>query len=133
MALVCCVFAAVPIGAYVLATQPKHAKTWYMVARASEVPKRGSKVIAVDTMFILLIRSHGELFAYDAKCPHFGIILSWDADTNEIMGLPSHGGRFDVYGKRLSKVPPADLTRFPVREADGYIFANLKQRSLPPQ
>jgi nitrite reductase/ring-hydroxylating ferredoxin subunit len=84
----------------------------HVVARTSEIPPGGNKVVAVDGRDIVVFHVNGEFFALLNRCPHEGAPLDKAAcvarltspepgiyqrsRVGEMLRCPWHGWEFDV-------------------------------------
>jgi len=114
-------------------------------ARVDEIAEGRSKCVKLDGLRILLVREHGEIFALENKCPHFGLSMEKGAISNGNITCPWHGSSFDVktganvdwvnsvagialprWSQKLvamGKEPQAVRT-FPVTVENGTVFVN---------
>jgi nitrite reductase/ring-hydroxylating ferredoxin subunit len=84
----------------------------HVVARASEIPPGGNKVVAIDGRDIVVFHVNGEFFALLNRCPHEGAPLDKAAcvarltspepgiyqrsRVGELLRCPWHGWEFDM-------------------------------------
>ena len=78
---------------------PGWPSSWYVVARSSELPRRGilSGAIA-DRPFVLFRTSSGRLGALNAHCPHMGTHLRHGEVVGEHLRCPLHHWEIDLHG-----------------------------------
>jgi len=58
-------------------------------ARVDEIAEGRSKCVKLDGLRILLVREHGEIFALENKCPHFGLSMEKGAISNGKITCPN--------------------------------------------
>jgi nitrite reductase/ring-hydroxylating ferredoxin subunit len=90
------------------------------LARLDEVPVGGGLLVKGD---VLLVRpSAGTVKAYDARCPHQGVILP-PPDADGVITCPNHRARYRAGDGSLIDGPaPSGLNPVPVRVADGQVL-----------
>ncbi|KUG06106.1 FAD-dependent oxidoreductase [Solirubrum puertoriconensis] len=80
---------------------------------------------AADTE-VLLMRRHGQYYAFAAHCPHYGAPLAKGKLVGEKLICPWHHACFRVPGGQLCEPPALDnLPSYPVRVADGRVYVTL--------
>jgi nitrite reductase (NADH) small subunit len=85
------------------------------VAKVSEVPDFGKKVISVSGREILLVKVKGEIFAVENECPHQGSPMSAAVVKDGYIACPRHGFRFKLADGRCAEHPEFVLETFPVQ------------------
>jgi len=89
------------------------------LVRTSDVPVGGG-VLVND--LIVVQPQRGTFKAYDARCPHQGIIVDPPPTGDTTMSCPAHSSRFRVSdGSRISGPTPSGLRQVPVRVQNGYV------------
>ena len=69
---------------------------FFKVAKVSELPPRGKKLVEVDDIPVALFNVDGEFYAIEDVCTHDGGPLAeGDLEGDEIE-CPRHGARFNV-------------------------------------
>lgn len=86
-----------------------------VVAKTSEVPNFGKKVVTVSGREILLVNVKGTLFAVENECPHQGSPMSGAIVKDGYISCPRHGYRFSLTDGSCGEHPECVLTTFPVQ------------------
>ena len=66
------------------------------VARTSEIPQGGKKLVEVDFLPVAIFNIGGEYYAIEDVCTHDGGPLAEGKLENEEIICPRHGARFNV-------------------------------------
>ena len=85
------------------------------VAKTSEVPNFGKKVVSVSGREILLINIKGTFFAVENECPHQGSPMGAAVVKDGYIACPRHGYRFNLTDGKCAEHPEFVLATFPVR------------------
>ena len=85
------------------------------VAKISEVPNFGKKVVSVSGREILLVNVKGTIYAVENECPHQGSPLNAAVVKDGYISCPRHGYRFNLTDGRCAEHPEFELATFPVR------------------
>lgn len=81
------------------------------VAKVTEIPDPGRKVVEIDEELVVLIHTAGNFYAIDDVCTHDGGPLGkGDLEGFEI-ACPRHGAKFDVRDGRALTMPATQPTR----------------------
>lgn len=88
-----------------------------IVAKISEVPNFGKKVVTVSGREILLVNVKGTLFAVENECPHQGSPMNAAVVKDGYISCPRHGYRFNLVDGSCAEHPECVLTTFPVQLA----------------
>lgn len=92
------------------------------VAKISEVPNFGKKVVSVSGLDILLINIKGTIYACENECPHQGSPLTAGVIKEGTISCPRHGYRFNLADGSCSDHPDFTLRTFPVQiSGDGIL------------
>jgi Rieske Fe-S protein len=92
------------------------------LARVPELYAEGGSLLlapeALDSegrkLVLLVVNAGPDGFrAYDARCPHEGCAVAWDAPAREVV-CPCHLSRFSLDGAVLSRPAKDDLDAYPV-------------------
>jgi nitrite reductase (NADH) small subunit len=86
-----------------------------IVAKVSEVPNFGKKVVAVSGRDIILINVKGTISAVESECPHQGSSLNGAIVKDGVISCPRHGYRFSLTDGRCAEHPECVLATFPVQ------------------
>jgi nitrite reductase/ring-hydroxylating ferredoxin subunit/(2Fe-2S) ferredoxin len=70
--------------------------TWRRMCRADEVPANGMKQFGVEGTDVLVVDADGELFAYQAQCPHEAVALETGVHDGCVLTCLEHMWQFDV-------------------------------------
>ena len=84
------------------------------VAKISEIPSFGKKVVSVAGREILLINIKGKIFAVENECPHQGSPLNAAVVREDSISCPRHGYRFSLTDGRCADHPEFVLSTFAV-------------------
>lgn len=84
------------------------------VAKISEVPNFGKKVITVSGKEVLLINIKGSIFAVENDCPHQGSPLTAAIVKDGYISCPRHGYRFSLTDGSCGDHPEYTLRTYPV-------------------
>lgn len=84
------------------------------VAKVSEIPDFGKKVVTVNGQDILLVKAKGQVYACETECPHqgaplFGALVK-DA---EHLSCQRHGYRFNLKTGACREFPEYSLKIYP--------------------
>ena len=85
------------------------------VAKISEIPIFGKKVVSVSGREILLVNVKGNIFAVENECPHQGAPLNAAVVKEGYISCPRHGYRFNLTDGRCADHPEFELKTFPVQ------------------
>lgn len=85
------------------------------VAKCSEVPNFGKKVVSVAGKEILLVNIKGSIHAVENECPHQGSPMSSAVVKEGYIACPRHGYRFSLVDGRCAEHPEFILATFPVQ------------------
>jgi 3-phenylpropionate/trans-cinnamate dioxygenase ferredoxin subunit len=94
------------------------------VAKISEIPSFGKKVVSVSGREILLVNVRGSIFAVENECPHQGSPLGAAVVKDEYISCPRHGYRFNLSDGRCADHTELELTTFKVRLDGDEIFVD---------
>lgn len=124
-------------GAVVSPGLAKSAERWLPAGKVDDlVPNQPTAVMlrvtrqdgyaqVVDRRTVFLIRTGDTaVTALDSTCTHLGCRVSWDGEAQELV-CPCHGGRYDRTGAVTAGPPPAPLTAFDTRLADGDVLVRV--------
>lgn len=70
-----------------------------LLCRPEELAEGQSRGFVIDDLRILLVRRHGQVHAYENRCPHRGIPLEWVPDqfldhSGSLIQCAAHGALF---------------------------------------
>jgi 3-phenylpropionate/trans-cinnamate dioxygenase ferredoxin subunit len=85
------------------------------VAKISEVPNFGKKVVSVSGREILLVNVKGSIYAVENECPHQGSPMNAAVVKDGYISCPRHGYRFSLTDGRCAEYPEYILATFPVQ------------------
>lgn len=85
------------------------------VAKISEVPNFGKKVVSVSGREVLLVNLKGVIYAVENECPHQGSPLTAAVVKDGYLSCPRHGYRFSLADGRCAEHPECVLATFPVQ------------------
>lgn len=95
------------------------------VAKVSEVPNFGKKVVEISGREILLINVKGAIYAVENECPHQGSPLNAAVVKDGYIACPRHGYRFSLADGQCAEHPEFTLTTFPVQLSGDEITVDL--------
>ena len=82
------------------------------VAKVSEIPLNGSKLVEVDMVRVALFNLDGTIYAIEDVCTHDGGPLVEGQVVNGcLVQCPRHGARFDIRTGAAVKLPAFESTR----------------------
>jgi NAD(P)H-dependent nitrite reductase small subunit len=87
------------------------------VAKASEIPVGGAKVVAIDggrTVAIFKVKE-GELYAIENICPHQGASLGEGYLDGTTVTCPWHAWEFDVRTGKCGTVPQNRIKSYKIK------------------
>lgn len=85
------------------------------VAKVSEVPNFGKKVVSVSGREILLVNIKGAIHAVENECPHQGSPMGGAVVKDSYISCPRHGYRFSLIDGSCAEHPEFVLATFPVQ------------------
>ena len=80
------------------------------VAKVSEIPDPGRKLVEVDERLVVLIHAGGQFYAIDDLCTHDGGPLGEGELDGFAIACPRHGAKFDVRDGRALTMPATRAT-----------------------
>ena len=92
------------------------------VAKFSEIPEGGSKLVMVNDIPIALFNIKGIVFAWDNRCPHRGASLADGNISEKIIQCKFHLWDFNVETACAAANPNIKIKSFPAEIQDGAIF-----------
>lgn len=75
------------------------------VAKVSDIPDPGRKVVEVDETLVVLVHTAGHFYAIDDVCTHDGGPLGEGELDGFAIACPRHGAKFDVRDGRALTMP----------------------------
>lgn len=90
---------------------------------AEDLPVGGSKMIALGSTPVIVVRQEAGVRAFGAVCTHLGCLVRWNP-SSRTFDCPCHGGKYDSDGRVIAGPPPRDLVEYPA-SAVGQAFATL--------
>ena len=101
------------------------ASAWKRVCRADEVPSNGMKEFRVDGTGVLLLDAGGELFAYQALCPHEAVALESGVHDCIALTCLEHMWQFDVKTGAPLGDAERGLTGYRLKRDNGEVYIDL--------
>lgn len=95
------------------------------VAKISEVPNFGKKVVTASGKEVLLVNIKGSIFAVENDCPHQGSPLTAAIVKDGYISCPRHGYRFSLTDGSCGDHPEYTLRTYPVELRGDDILINL--------
>lgn len=87
----------------------------HTVAKISEVPNFGKKLVSVSGKDILLVNVKGVISAVENECPHQGSPMTAAVVKDGYISCPRHGYRFSLADGTCADHPEFVLATFPVQ------------------
>ena len=75
------------------------------VAKVTDVPDLGRKIVEVDDTLVVLVHAGGQFYAIDDLCTHDGGPLGEGELDGYTIACPRHGAKFDVRDGRALTMP----------------------------
>ena len=97
------------------------------VAKMSEVPNFGKKVVSASGKEILLVNVKGAIYAVENECPHQGSPMSAAVVKDGYISCPRHGYRFSLADGRCAEHPEYILATFPVQLSGDDILVDCSE------
>lgn len=85
------------------------------VAKISEVPNFGKKVVSIAGREILLVNIKGNIYAVENECPHQGSPMNAAVVKEGYISCPRHGYRFSLTDGNCAEHPECTLATFTVQ------------------
>jgi nitrite reductase/ring-hydroxylating ferredoxin subunit len=85
------------------------------IAKVSEIPNFGKKVVSISGREILLVNVKGAIYAVENECPHQGSPLGAAVVKDGYLSCPRHGYRFNLADGHCAEHPDFTLATFPVQ------------------
>ena len=85
------------------------------IAKISEVPNFGKKVVTVSGREILLVNDKGTIYAVENECPHQGSPMSAAIVKDGFISCPRHGYRFSLTDGSCAEHPECTLATFSIQ------------------
>lgn len=95
------------------------------VAKISEVPNFGKKVVSISGREILLVNVKGTVYAVENECPHQGSPMGAAVVKEGYISCPRHGYRFSLIDGHCDEHPDFTLATFPVQLVGDEITVDL--------
>lgn len=80
------------------------------VAKVSEIPDPGRKIVEIDDSLIVVVHTAGNFYAIDDVCTHDGGPLGEGELEGFAIVCPRHGAKFDVRDGRVLCMPATQPT-----------------------
>lgn len=85
------------------------------VAKISEIPNFGKKVVSVFGREILLVNVKGSIYAVENECPHQGSPLNAAVVKEGSISCPRHGYRFNLSDGRCAEHTELELKTYQIQ------------------
>jgi cytochrome b6-f complex iron-sulfur subunit len=114
---------AIPVVAYFYPTHLEEMPSEpVVVCPLSDLPENTAKTIRFGRYPALVINTLQGLRGYSAVCTHFGCLVKWNAEKNQIE-CPCHNGYFSAQdGSVLAGPPPEPLMKLTVTVIDNQVY-----------
>jgi 3-phenylpropionate/trans-cinnamate dioxygenase ferredoxin subunit len=80
------------------------------VAKATEIPDPGRKLLELDDAFVVLFHVDGQFYCIDDVCTHDGGPLGEGQLCGHEIACPRHGAKFDIRTGRAMTMPATEAT-----------------------
>lgn len=124
-------FAAAVVAAQGLAPNSALAGTVREITPTTAVGReRGYTIPSSDSVSVdareglVLVRTHGKVFAFSIECPHRGRTLEWQPDSQQLY-CPKHKARFGTDGSNVGGRRTSPLDRFALRRDGSRVMVAL--------
>ena len=98
------------------------------VAKVTDVPDPGRKIVEVDDVLVVLVHAGGQFYAIDDLCTHDGGPLGEGELDGYTIACPRHGAKFDVRDGRALTMPATRPTAVhEVKIIGDDVFVKLRQ------
>lgn len=95
------------------------------VAKISDVPNFGKRLVTVAGREVLLINIKGTIYACENECPHQGSPMSAAMVKEGYISCPRHGYRFNLVDGSCKDFPEYTLKIYPVQISGEDILVDL--------
>ncbi|MBN4081185.1 Rieske (2Fe-2S) protein [Caldithrix abyssi] len=95
------------------------------VAKLSDIPEGGSKLVMVDDIPIALFNLKGKIHAWDNRCPHRGASLADGNISEDIIQCKFHLWEFDVHTACAVANSNVKVKTYSVEVKDGVVFIGV--------
>lgn len=111
-----------PVGTYIWPAQRRGPSAQTASAgKESEFVEWQTKMVAVGSHPVIVLRTPQGFRAYSAICTHLGCVVGWDAQRKQI-ACPCHAGFFDINGRPVAGPPPRPLAEHGVAVVNGEVL-----------
>ena len=93
----------------------------------SELEEGSMKLVTVEGTPVLLVKTKGQIFAIDNRCPHMGCGFSGGSLDGTVIICPCHDWRFDLKTGEYEEEKEITLTIFEWIRRAGKICIKLEQ------
>ncbi len=104
----------------------------HLLCSSRELAEGQSRGFIVEDLNLLLVRRHGQVYAYRNRCPHRGIALEWLPDqfldhSGSLIQCATHGALFLIESGECVAGPCAGqmLQAIACQEQDGSIWVSV--------
>lgn len=80
------------------------------VAKTSDIPDPGKRLLEVDDTLVVLIHAGGQFYCIDDVCTHDGGPLGEGELCDHTIACPRHGAKFDVRTGEALTMPATEAT-----------------------
>lgn len=106
-------------------SRPSTQTTWQRVAALQDLDARGCKTVHVAGRTLVLLRSNGQVYALDNRCPHMGFPLDRGTCRDGILTCHWHAARFDLRTGGTFDQFADDVQVFPVEVRGDDIWVDV--------
>ena len=87
-----------------------------------ELAEGTMKLVDVEGSPVLLVKVHGEIFAFDNRCPHMNCGFSGGSLDGDVIICPCHDWRFNLKTGEYEAEPAYQLVKFEWKVEGGKIW-----------
>lgn len=92
------------------------------VFEENELSEDSVKLVDVEGTPVLLVKVHGEIFAFDNRCPHMSCGFSGGVLEGDVIICPCHEWRFNLKTGECENEPAYQLVKFVSKVESGKIW-----------
>ncbi|MCF6283521.1 MAG: nitrite reductase small subunit NirD [Candidatus Polarisedimenticolaceae bacterium] len=96
---------------------------WIAIAKLTEIPQRGARLLKTDTADIAIFRTGSdEVFAVSDQCPHLGGPLSQGIVHGNAVTCPLHNWKIDLNSGDVMAPDEGCVRTYPVKIEAGVVY-----------
>ena len=99
---------------------------WTEIAKLSDIPRLGARILRTDTVEIALFRTAtDQVYALRDRCPHKGGPLSQGIVHGGTVTCPLHNWKIDLASGEAQGPDEGCTQSFPIKVEDGVVFLGV--------